>query len=157
TRLSNYPIGSVQLDRDQLGDAWLFHGDAVKAIGDFHCLAIVRDQDELRVLLHATQHLDESTDIRVVERGIDLVEQAERAWLVLEQAEHQRDGRERLLPTRQQLHALQAFARRLRDDLDAAFKRVVLVEQRQPGATTAKQGAESLLKVVIDCRERIRK
>jgi hypothetical protein len=42
-----------------------------------------------------------------------LVEQAERARLVLEHAEHQRDRGQRLLAAREQLHALQPLARRL--------------------------------------------
>ena len=115
----------------------LFHRDAVEAVGDFHGLAVVRDEDELGVLLHAAQHLHEPADVRLVERRVDLVEQAERARLVLEQPEHQRDRRERLLAAGEQLHALQALARRLRDDLDAALERVVLVEQRQAGAAAA--------------------
>ena len=49
----------------------------------------------------------------------------------LKMREHQRDRGERLLAARQQLHALQALAGRLRDDLDAALERIVLVEQRR--------------------------
>ena len=40
---------SVQLHRDQLRDARLLHGDAVEAVGDLHGLAVVGDEDELRV------------------------------------------------------------------------------------------------------------
>src|SRR5579864_6797091 len=126
--------GSVQLDRNQLRDARLFHRHAVEAIGDFHRLPVVRDDDELRVRLHAAQHLDEAADVGVVERRVDLVEQAERARLELEHAEHERDGGQRLLAAREQLHALQALARRLRDDLDAALERIAGVEQRQARA-----------------------
>ncbi len=75
--------------------------------------------------------------------------------LYLKQAEHQRDGGQRLLAARQQLHALQALARRLGDDLDAALERIVLVEQRQAGAAAAEQRAERLLEVVVDRRKRL--
>src|SRR5687767_11153955 len=68
----------VQLQRDQLRDAGLLHGDAVEPVGDLHGLAVVRDQDELRLVLHAAEHLDEAPDVGVVERRVDLVEQAER-------------------------------------------------------------------------------
>jgi hypothetical protein len=40
--------------------------------------------------------------------------------------------------------------RRLRDDLDAAFERVVLVEQRQAGAAAAEERAEGVLEVPVD-------
>src|SRR5207245_6768092 len=85
----------------------------------------------------------------------DLVEQAEGARLVLEQSEHQRNGGERLLAAGEQLDALQALARGLRDDLDAALERVGLVEQGQPGAAAAEECAEGLLEVAIDRRKRV--
>ena len=101
------------------------------------------------------QHLDEPSDVGIVERRVDLVEQAERAGLVLEEREHQRDRGQRLLAAGEQLDALQALARRLRDDLDAALDRVVLVEQGQPGASAAEERAEDLLEVTVDGGERL--
>src|SRR6185369_4326508 len=146
---------SVQLDRDQLGHARLLHCHPIEAVGDLHCFPIVCDDDELGVLLHAAQHLDEPADVGIVERSVDFVEQAERARLEAEHAEHQGDRRERLLATRQQLHALQALPGRLGDDLDAALERIVLVEQREPGAPAPEQRAERLLEVPVDGRERL--
>src|SRR5689334_15662170 len=75
--------GSVQLDGNQLRNAGLFHRHAIQAIGNLHGLAIVGDDDELGVALHAAQHLDESADVRVIERGVDFVEQTEGARFVL--------------------------------------------------------------------------
>src|SRR5262245_40472666 len=149
------PAESVQLDGNQLRNARLLHGNAVQAVGDLHGFAVVGNNDELRVLLHTAQHLDEAADVGVVERRVDLVEQAERARLVLEHAEHQRDGGERLLAAREELHALQALAGRLRDDLDAALERIALVEQREAGAAAAEQRAEHLLEVLVDGGERL--
>ena len=105
-----------------------------RPVGDLHRLAVVRDQDELRVLLHALEHLDEPADVRIVERRVDLVEQAERARPVLEDGEHQRHRGQRLLAAREQLDALEPLAWRLRDDVDAALELIVLVEQDEPGA-----------------------
>ena len=99
---------------------------------------------------HAAQHLDEPADVRIVERRVDFVEQAERARLVFEDREHQRDRRERLLAARQQLNALQPLARRRGDDVDAALERIVLVEQREAGAAAAEQRAERRLEVRLD-------
>src|SRR5262245_8556155 len=123
-------LRSVQLDGNQLRNARLLHGNAVQAVGDLHGFAIVGNDDELRVLLHTTQHLDEPADVGIVERRVDLVEEAERARLVLEHAEHQCDGGQRLLAAGEELDALQTLARRLSDDLDTALERIVFVEQR---------------------------
>ena len=106
------------------------------------------------MVLHASQHLHEPSDVRIVERRVDFIEQAEGARLVSEEAEHQRDGGERLLAPRQQLHALEALARRLRDDFDAALERVVLVEEREAGAAAAEERAEGFLEVDVDRGER---
>src|SRR5439155_17330378 len=59
------------------------------------------------------------------------------------------------LAAREELHALQPLARRLGDDLDAALERIVFVEQREAGASTAEQRAERLLEVGVDRRERL--
>src|SRR5262245_31671990 len=148
------PAGSVQLNGNQLRNARLLHGNAVQAVGDLHGFSVVSDDDELGVLLHAAQHFHEPADIGVVERRVDLVEEAERARLVFEHAEHQRNGGQRLLPAGEQLYALKALARRLRDDLDPALQRIALVEQRQAGAAAAEQCAESLLEIPVDGGER---
>ena len=52
--------------------------------------------------------------------------------------------------------ALEPFAGRLRDDLDAALERIVFVEQREAGAAAAEQRAERLLEVLVDRGERVR-
>src|SRR2546427_3604444 len=146
---------SVQLNRDQLRDPRLLHGHAVQTIGDLHRLPVVRDEDELSVLLHAAQHFYEPADVCVVEGRVDLIEEAERTRLVLEEPEHQRDRGERLLAARQQLDALEALARRLRDDFDAALERIVLVEEREAGAAAAEERAEGFLEVDVDRGERV--
>ena len=104
--------------------------------------------------LHVPQHLHEPADIRVVERCVDFVEKAEGARFVFEQAEHQRDRGERFFAARQQLDALEALARRLRDDFDAALERIVLVEEREAGAAAAEERAEGFLEVDVDRGER---
>src|SRR5436190_23453345 len=148
---------SVQLNGNQLRNARLLHCDAVQPIRNLHRPPVVRDEDELRAVEHPAQHVDESSDVRVVERRVDLVEQAEQARLVPEDREHQRDGGERLLAARQQLHALQPLARRRGDDVDAAFERIVLVEQRQTGAAAAEERAEGGLEVLLNRGKRLGK
>src|SRR5580765_2030918 len=60
---------SVQLDGDELRHAGLLHCHTVQPVRNLHRLAIVGDEDELGVVQHGTEHLDESTDVGVVEGG----------------------------------------------------------------------------------------
>jgi hypothetical protein len=57
----------------------------------------VRDDDELRTVGVAAEELDEATDVCVVERGLDLVEQVERVRLRQEEREQEGDRAESLL------------------------------------------------------------
>ncbi len=59
---------------DQLRDPLLFHGDAVEAGGDFHGELVVSDDDELGVLRHLLEEVDEAGGVDVVERRVDLVD-----------------------------------------------------------------------------------
>src|SRR5207245_10896635 len=71
------------------------------------------------------KHLPEATDVRIVERGINLVEDRERAGVDLVESQHQRERRERSLTGRQQGHVLEALARRLDQNLDAGARALV--------------------------------
>src|ERR671934_2146413 len=63
--------------RDDLRDAVGAHRHAVEEIGRLDRLLLVSDHDELSPLGVAPEQLDEATDVRVVERGLDLVEQVD--------------------------------------------------------------------------------
>ena len=69
----------LHLDRDHLRDAGLFHGDAVEGVVELHRLLVVRDEDELALGRHLAKKRVELSDVRVVQRRIDFVEDAERA------------------------------------------------------------------------------
>src|SRR5687767_13441676 len=69
------PSPLVQLQRNQLRDAGFLHGHAVETVGDLHRLPVVRDEDELGVVVHPLQHLDEPPDVRIVQRSVDFVQQ----------------------------------------------------------------------------------
>ena len=83
--------------------SWLrhFHGDLV-----------VGDEQELRLARHLLHQLAEALGVGVVQRRVDLVQQAERRRIQLEQREHQRDRGERLFAAREQLDRLVLLARR---------------------------------------------
>src|SRR5215470_18431383 len=89
-------------DRDDLRDARLLHGDAVQHAGALHGALVVGDEDELRAFAHLADHLTEAADVGVVERRIDLVEDAERCRVDEEEREDETDGNQGLLAARQQ-------------------------------------------------------
>ncbi len=66
-----------ELYGDDLGHAGLLHRDAVQRPCRFHSSLIVSDYDELRFLGHIGDLICEAADIRIIERGINLIEQAE--------------------------------------------------------------------------------
>src|SRR5438094_7061497 len=112
--------------RDDLRDAVAAHRDAVQDVGGFHRSLLVRDHDELSSVRVPAQQRDEAADVRVVERGLDLVEQIERTGPSEEQREEERDGSECLLAARQERQALHLLAGRPQLDLDAGLALLVL-------------------------------
>ena len=57
----------------------------------------MRDDDELRQVEEVAQDRGEAADVGLVQRGIHLVEQAERAGLAPKDRQQQRHRRQRLL------------------------------------------------------------
>jgi len=83
----------------------------------------VGDDDELGGLRVAAEELDEAADVRVVQRGLDLVEEVERAWSREEEREQERDRPKRLLTAGEQREPCHALADRPELDLDARLTR----------------------------------
>src|SRR5437764_12605096 len=102
----------------------------------------MRDDDELRLHRHLTNQLGETPDIGFVEGRVHLVENAERAGLVLENANQQRQRGERLLAAREQQYILELLAWRRCDHIDAAFSGVELISQAHEGLAAAAEPAE---------------
>src|SRR5919199_762209 len=67
-------LGRRQLARDDLRDAVAAHAHAVEAVGGVHRPLLVRHDYELGPIGVAPHELEEAVDVRVVERGLDLVE-----------------------------------------------------------------------------------
>ena len=106
-------------------------------------------------VLNSVEHAHEPADVRVVERRVHLVEQAERARLGEEDAEQQRQRDERALAARQQVDALRALAARRRVDLDVAVERRLGVLQPQVALAAAEQRHEDLPEVLAHLHERL--
>src|SRR4051812_18712610 len=105
--------------RDDLRDAVAGHRDAVERVGGLHRALLVRDDDELGAVAERPQHLEEAVDVEVVERGLDLVEDVERARAGEEHREQERQRGHRLLAAGEQRQALGGLARGRDLDLDA--------------------------------------
>src|SRR5215218_7689211 len=105
-----------QFPRNNLGDPVPAHADAVEDVGGVHRPFLVGDDDELGAVGEAPDQLQEAVDVRVVEGGLDLVEDVEGARPGEEDGEDEGQRDQRLLAAGEQLQ----FPRRLagRGDLD---------------------------------------
>jgi hypothetical protein len=96
----------------------------------------------------------EAADVVLVERRVDFVQQAERRGIQVEDREHQRDGGERLLATRELVDAAVALARRARHHGHAGRERI-FAHQFQVGVAAAEQLGNFLLQAGVDAIERV--
>ena len=100
------------------------------------------------------QRVGEAADVRLVERGVDLVEDAERDRVDGQHGEEQRDAGQRALPARQHGQALQALAGRPNHDLDPARRiAVALVRQLERGRAAGEQEPAVLVELLADGAE----
>ena len=95
-------------------------------VGQIHTkLLVVGYDDELGVLDELPEHLREPADVRLVERRVELVQQAEGRRHDEVEREEKRHGGKRPLAAGKQRDVLEAGARRLHHDLDPALQDVV--------------------------------
>ena len=81
----------------------------------------MRDDDELRARGHLADLIREASDVRLIERRINFVQQAEGRRAIVKDAEHERERRHSFFAARQKQHILKTFARRLRDNIYAGL------------------------------------
>src|ERR1043165_1506984 len=148
-------VYSLKLYRHQLRDTCLLHRYAIKSAGHLHRPLVVRDHDELRVLGHLDDLISKASHVRFVKWSVDLVEQAERRGPGMEDAEHERERRHRLLTAGEKQNVLETFARRLRNHVDARLEHVVRVDEVHLTASAAKQLLEQRAEVFVDLLERV--
>ena len=109
----------LQLARDHPRDAVAAHAHPVEAVGGVHRALLVGDHDELGAVAVAADELEEAVDVEVVQRGLDLVQDVERARPGQEDGEHEGQGDEGLLAAGEQREPLHRLAGRGHLDLDA--------------------------------------
>jgi hypothetical protein len=92
-------------------------------------------------------------DVRLVERRVDFVQEAEGRGLDEVEREEERNGGQGALPAGQEADPLQLGAGRLGDDLDAALEDVVPLDELDVGAAAAEERLEGVLEVLADLLE----
>ncbi len=102
---------------------------------------------------HLLQQPRQPLDVRLVQRRIHFVQNAERARLILEDGHQQRHRGQRFFAARKQQHVLQPLARRRGDDIDARLGDVGLVGQPHLADAAAEQRAEHLPEILVDVLE----
>ena len=110
----------------------------------------MRDDDKLRFARDAAHVIGHAHHVRLVERRLDLIHDAERRRMNLQDGEVQRDGDERLFAAREQRDGLERLARRLDLDLDAAGEHIVFVLQLERRFAAAEELQKCLLKALSD-------
>src|SRR5436853_4527862 len=121
--LARLAVRRGQAAGDHLRDAVAAHAHAVQAVGGVHRPALVGHDDELGSVAVAAQQLQEAVDVGVVERGLDLVEDVERARAREEDGEQECQRDQRLLAARHEGEPLGRLACRRHLDLYARIAR----------------------------------
>src|SRR5260370_12449156 len=97
-------------DADEFGNARLLHRDAVEYAAHFHGLAVVGDDNELRLPAHFANQAGEATDVGFIEGRVDFVQDTEGAWLVAEDGDEQRQRGHGLFAPGEQPYLLKTLA-----------------------------------------------
>src|SRR6266496_2983627 len=93
------PLGRLaKSHRYQLGNSGFLHGDSIQYRRNSHSFLAVSDENKLGLHTHLFHQFREAPDVSFVKRSIDLVEDAERAGLVLEDADQQGQRGQSFLP-----------------------------------------------------------
>ena len=114
----------------------------------------MRNHNKLRHPTHLPQHLIEPAPVGIIERGIDLIEDAERRRAHLEQREDERERGHRFFATGEQGDPLNFFTWRLHFDLNADLQNLPLLldEPRDPACDEA---TVQVTEAAVDIVERL--
>src|SRR5450631_4154780 len=114
----------------------------------------MRDDDELDACGHVADNFAEATYIVLIKRRIHFVKQTEGRRIQIEDREHERDRRQRLLATGQQMNRAVALARRARHYGDSRGEHI-LAHEFKIGVAAAEEPWKLLLQSRVDALERL--
>src|SRR5215510_9721777 len=115
----------------------------------------MRDHDELRLIAHFADQIVKPSYVGLIERRIDLIEDAERAGLIMEDANQKRQRGQRLLAAGEQQYILQLLAGRRRDNVDAALRGVLNIGRPHESLSATEELAEGDLEILVDTGKRL--
>src|SRR4029434_7328629 len=95
---------------DDFGNAGLLHGDSIENTAGFHGLAIVGDDDELRLCAHFADQTSEAAHVGLVKRRIDFVQDTEWTRLIAEDSDEEGESGHGLFSAREKQNVLKALA-----------------------------------------------
>ena len=111
------------------------------------------DDDELGVVGHAAQVLRVTGHVDVVQRSFDLIEEAERRGIDVENGKIDRNSDQCLLAAGEGAQVFDDLARGRDFDFDAGFQHIAFVREVEPRMAAAEQFFKDLLEVVVDLLE----
>src|SRR5215831_4655280 len=109
-------------------------------MGDHHKLALSNK---------SIQNLDESVDVRFVERSVHFIQHTEWARLHHIDGKQQRNRRHRLFSTGKKGNRLELFTWRFCDDLNPTLERIRVIHQKQIRFAASEQFTEHFLEVSL--------
>lgn len=143
-----------EIHRRDGGDALFGHIDPVNRVHRSHGRFVVGDDNELGISGKLADDAVELLDVRVVERGVHLVEDAEGRGFEQVEREEQGGGGERLFAAGELGDGLRALAFGLGDDVDVRFeRRVGIAEDEVGGVVLGEERAEHRDEVFAHLRE----
>ena len=96
----------------------------------------MRDDDELGMGTQLVERIDETGQVHVVQRGLDLIHHIERAWARGENREQQSQCGQRALATGEQAQLFDALACRAGLNQHARGEQILWILQTQPSCAT---------------------
>ncbi len=107
------------------------------------------DQYELRGVAQVPYEFDEALCVRLVQRGVHLVYEVERARLNAEHSEQKGCRRQHLLPYGEKGYVLHILAGGLDHNVNPRIKQVVRIGEYQRGLTSSEYAFAGLLEVPV--------
>ena len=98
---------------------------------------------------HVSHDIAESAHVVLVQRCIDLIQQAERRWVEIEYGKYERHGGQSLLAARQQVNGAVLLSWRPGHD-GHACRQDVVADELEVGVPTAEQPGKLLLEAGVD-------
>ena len=138
-----------ELHGDEAGDARFAHGDADEVVAGLHGAFAVGDDDELGLCRHVAQEVAEAANVRIIERRVHFVQQAEGRGVQAEEGEDEGEGGEGFFAAGEDAQVFDFFAGRAHSNGDAGIQYVAF-RPGEFGFAAAKEDGEEVGEMAVD-------